>query len=74
VTMAQFCTVLGRVLHRPSWLPVPAFAFRMALGDLGTLMTTGQRVHPAKAIAGSYVFRYPSLEPALQAIVSEEKS
>ncbi len=71
VTMNTFCQVLGRVLHRPSWLPVPGFALQMALGELGTLMTTGQRVNPAKAISGKYVFRYPTLEPALRAILTK---
>jgi len=69
VTMHRFCEVLGQVLHRPSWLPVPGFALQLALGELGTLMTTGQRVHPAKAISGGYVFHYPTLEPALRAIL-----
>ena len=69
VTMKTFCEVLGRVIHRPSWLPVPRFALNMLLGELGTLMTTGQRVTPAKAMAGGYRFRYPTLEPALQAIL-----
>ena len=68
VTMKTFCEVLGRVLHRPSWLPVPGIALNILLGELGTLMTTGQRVVPAKAIAGGYTFEYPTLEPALQAI------
>jgi uncharacterized protein len=71
VTMNTFCEVLGRVLHRPSWLPVPGFALQMALGELGTLMTTGQRVNPAKAISGKYVFHYPTLEPALRAIMAK---
>jgi uncharacterized protein (TIGR01777 family) len=71
VTMNTFCEVLGRVLHRPSWLPVPGFALQMALGELGTLMTTGQRVNPAKAISGRYVFHYPTLEPALRAIMTK---
>ena len=71
VTMNTFCEVLGRVLHRPSWLPVPGFALQMALGELGTLMTTGQRVNPAKAISGRYVFHYPTLEPALRAIMAK---
>jgi uncharacterized protein (TIGR01777 family) len=70
VTMKTFCEVLGRVLHRPSWLPVPGLALKMLLGELGTLMTTGQRVTPAKAMAGGYKFQYPTLEPALQAILS----
>ena len=71
VTMKQFCEVLGRVLHRPSWLPVPGFALQAALGELGTLMTTGQRVTPAKALSGGYVFQYPTLEPALRAILAK---
>jgi hypothetical protein len=71
VTMKQFCGSVGRVLHRPSWLPVPGFALRVALGELGTLMTTGQHVTPAKALSRGYVFRYPKLEPALRAILAK---
>jgi len=71
VTMNRFCKLLGRVLHRPSWIPVPGFALHLALGELGTLMTTGQRVNPVKALAGGYVFRYPTLELALRAILTK---
>lgn len=70
VTMKTFCQVLGRALHRPSWLPVPGFALQLLLGELGTLMTTGQRVSPSKADSGGYRFQYPTLESALQAILS----
>jgi len=70
VTMKRFCELLGQVLHRPSWFPVPAFALQAALGELGTLMTTGQRINPAKALSGGYVFHYPALEPALRAIMT----
>ena len=55
-----------QVLHRPSWLPVPSLALQLALGELGTLMTTGQRVDPARREPGGYAFRYPTLEPALR--------
>jgi uncharacterized protein (TIGR01777 family) len=72
VIMDQFCDAIGRVLHRPSWLPVPSSALRLALGELGTLMTTGQRVNPAKALSGGYIFHYPTLEPALRAIMRKE--
>jgi uncharacterized protein (TIGR01777 family) len=72
VTTKTFCATVGQVLHRPSWLPVPGLALRVALGELGTLMTTGQRVHPAKALAGGYEFHYPTLEPALRAILAGE--
>ncbi len=73
VTMKAFCDILGKVLHRPSWLPVPGLALRLALGELGTLMTTGQRVGPIKAQTGGYTFHYPTLEPALRAIMTKDK-
>lgn len=71
VTMNTFCDVLGRVLRRPSWLPVPSFALKILLGELGTLLTTGQRVIPEKAIAGGFPFQYPTLEQALRAILKK---
>lgn len=71
VTMKVFCEVLGQVLHRPSWLPVPGLTLNLLLGELGTLMTTGQRVIPAKAMAGGYMFHYPTLEPALRAVLKK---
>ncbi len=70
VRMKTFCEVLGRVLHRPSWLPVPRFALQVLLGELSTLMTTGQRVSPSKADSGGYRFQYPTSESAMQAILS----
>jgi uncharacterized protein (TIGR01777 family) len=69
VTMREFCRTLGQVLHRPSWLPVPELALRVALGELGTLLTTGQRVEPKAALQSGYGFRYPALKPALQDIL-----
>jgi uncharacterized protein len=72
VTMVQFCKELGHVIHRPSWLPVPGFALHVALGELATLMTTGQRVIPSKALSEGYTFHYPTLEPALQAIFASK--
>ena len=70
VTMEEFCQVLGRVLKRPSWLQVPQFALRFALGELSSLLTTGQRVIPKAAMEGGYVFQYSDLEPALLDILS----
>jgi uncharacterized protein len=71
VTMKRFCDSIGRALHRPSWLPVPGFALHAALGELGTLMTKGQRITPAKALSGGYSFHYPTLETALRAILTK---
>lgn len=72
VTMSQFCKVLGQSSHRPSWLPVPGFILNIALGELATLMTTGQRIYPERALSGGYVFHYKTLAPALQHILAAE--
>lgn len=68
VTMTQFCAALGQASHRPSWLPMPRFALNIALGELATLMTTGQRVVPEKALSKGFSFYYPNLESALRDI------
>jgi len=68
--MQAFCATLGRVLRRPCWLPVPETVLSLALGELGTVMTTGQRVNPQTALEHGYVFQYPLLEPALRAILA----
>ena len=68
--MKAFCATLGRVLRRPCWLPLPETVLSLALGELGTVMTTGQRVSPQTALEHGYVFQYPSLEPALRAILA----
>ena len=68
VTNAEFSRAIGRVLGRPSLLPVPAIALRVAVGEMATELVTGQRVLPAKAQAGGFVFQYPELEGALRGI------
>jgi len=67
VTMATLCRKLGRALHRPSWLPVPAAVLRLVLGELADLLLTGQRVIPRLALEGGYAFRFPGLDGALEA-------
>ncbi|MFQ5902555.1 MAG: TIGR01777 family oxidoreductase, partial [Candidatus Binatia bacterium] len=68
VTMKEFCKTLGRVLHRPSWAPVPSFALRLLLGEMADMLLTGQRVLPAQAQRLGYTFKYPTLLEALQAL------
>jgi hypothetical protein len=71
VTMTDFCRTLGLVLRRPSWFPVPEFVLKMALGELGSVMTTGQKVAPVIAQRSGYRFLYPFLEGALRAIFTK---
>ncbi len=68
VTMRNLCTTIGKVLNRPSWLPVPEFALRLRFGELASFLTTGQRALPKVALEGGYQFRFPELESALRSI------
>jgi uncharacterized protein len=63
----EFGQTLGKVLHRPSWLPVPGFALKLVLGEMADMLLTGQRVVPAAAEKLGFQFRYPDLLPALEA-------
>ena len=71
VTMAELCKTLGRALHRPSWFPVPEFVLKAALGELASIMTTGQKATPLMALRNGYRFQYPFLEGALRAIYAK---
>jgi uncharacterized protein (TIGR01777 family) len=62
----EFARAVGQALHRPSWLPVPAFALRIALGELGTTLLGSQRVLPEKLARAGYIFQQPQLRPALR--------
>jgi uncharacterized protein (TIGR01777 family) len=69
VTNAQFAEVLGRTIHRPSWLPAPAFALRLLLGEMAdAILIGGQRVVPQRALELGFQFAYPTLDAALAQI------
>lgn len=70
VTNREFTKTLGRVLHRPAFMPAPGFALRGVLGEMAAMILEGQRVLPAMASELGFEFRYPRLEPALRAIYS----
>jgi uncharacterized protein (TIGR01777 family) len=71
VTNAEFSKALGRALHRPSLLPAPAFALRLALGEMAdALLLGGQRALPARATDLGFSFRYSNIDGALSNILS----
>ena len=69
VTNAEFSRALGRALHRPAVLPVPAFALRLLYGEMAGIVTTGQRVVPRRLMELGFEFRHPALEPALRDVL-----
>lgn len=65
VTNKEFSKALGRALHRPAVLPVPALALRALYGGMAMIVTEGQRAVPAHATARGFAFRHPDLDEAL---------
>ena len=67
LTNAAFTDVLGRVLRRPTLLPVPGAVLRGVAGEMGVeLLLSGQRAVPTKALRTGYGFRFPDLELSLR--------
>lgn len=67
VTQSDFARTLGRVLARPSFMPLPGFAVKALFGEMGeALLLGGQRVLPEALQAAGFRFAHPDLEPALR--------
>lgn len=72
VTNREFTKTLGRVLGRPTLFPLPAFAARLALGEMADeLLLASQRVESARLTASGYQFRFPDLESALRHLLGK---
>jgi uncharacterized protein len=71
VTNAEFSKALGRALKRPSLLPAPAFALRIALGEMAdALLLSGQRALPVRATDLGFTFRYSRIDEALTSVLA----
>jgi uncharacterized protein (TIGR01777 family) len=67
--MKDFARALGRALGRPSLLPVPGFALRLAMGEMAEVLLEGQRAVPRKALEGGYRFQFEDLERAFRDVL-----
>ncbi|HOW58157.1 MAG TPA: TIGR01777 family oxidoreductase [Candidatus Omnitrophota bacterium] len=74
VFMKEFSSLLGNLLHRPSWLKVPSFVIRLIMGEMSSVVLEGQRVVPQKLSDQGYRFKYEDLKPALAAILSKKNA
>ncbi|HEX8140180.1 MAG TPA: TIGR01777 family oxidoreductase [Pyrinomonadaceae bacterium] len=70
VTNEEFTKTLGQVLSRPTLLPAPAFALRLAFGEMAdALLLSSARVEPARLKETGYTFQHPELEGALKSLL-----
>jgi uncharacterized protein (TIGR01777 family) len=71
VTNAEFAATLGRVLHRPTFLPTPMLPLKLRFGAelVESLLLASQRVAPAQLQAAGYEFTFSALEDALRAVI-----
>ncbi len=66
----ELAAAIGRTLHRPAWLPVPAWILRLALRDQATLLIGSRRVIPSRALAAGYRFEHPTIGGALADVLA----
>lgn len=72
VTNREFTKTLGRVLGRPTLFPVPAFAARLAFGEMADeMLLSSTRVLPAKLQSAGFPFHFPELESALRHVLGK---
>lgn len=70
VTNLDFTKTLGKVLSRPTCLPVPAWGIKTVFGEMGQeLMLSSTRVTPQQLLAAGFQFEYPKLEDAFRGIL-----
>jgi hypothetical protein len=69
VRMNEFCSVLGKVMKRPSYFKVPEFILRVVIGEAAEEILSGANIYPKRTIELGYKFHYPNLKSALKEIL-----
>ncbi len=71
VTNEEFTGRLALALHRPAIFPVPAFALKLAFGEMSEMLLASQRVLPTVAKSAGFRFQYPDLQAALENLLAD---
>lgn len=66
VTNREFTRTLGKVLRRPTFMPVPGFALKLLFGELSTVLLGSQRARPQRLLDAGFEFEHADLECALR--------
>jgi uncharacterized protein len=66
---ADLGKAIGKILHRPSFMPAPGFMIKLILGEFGSVLLKGQRVIPRRLLEAGFQFKYPNIEEALKGII-----
>lgn len=69
VSMNEFSSMFGNILHRPSWIPVPDLALQILYGEGAKVILSGQKAIPQRLLAAGYQFSYPELKTAMNNIL-----
>ena len=66
----EFARTLGQALHRPAFMPMPAFVLKVGLGELSGLLLGGQKALPERLLAAGFTFQFTELRAALDDVSS----
>ena len=72
VRYREFSKALGRATGRPSFMKTPAFAVRLAMGELGNVLLSSQRVVPHRLLEAGYKFKFTDIDSALKDLVQSD--
>ena len=70
VSNYTFTKALGKVLNRPTVLPIPEFVLRVMYGEAASVLTGSKEVYPKAITEAGYVFRYPTIEKSLDHLIN----
>ncbi len=70
VRMSELSQIIGEILNRPSWLPVPSFVPELLLGEGAQVVLEGQQVLPKRTTSCGFNYQYPTLKQALSEILA----
>jgi len=63
--MREFSHIMGKILHRPSFFPAPAFVLKLLFGEISTLILSGRKALPGKLSKAGFIFKYPDVYDSL---------